>query len=434
LASAGESSAPILKSPLDFSADRVARTVGIVFVGGGAVNVNCLGVGASKIGDCGDVPNTLASLFVDAGVSTRSTAASTRNALALLLNDALFFVPLVEAAPMVNVLGGVNRAPSLASESFGESTTIGSGDVIGSGDRAGSDAVSFSNSASNDLAARGAPESSRVKFCWLALRARPGLFSGIARSSNVFTGLSRPDDVASRSNFSANAPQVARSSPPPRSLLAALALGVLAAPFARARKLRPLSTRARPASPAPRLNRVNPSSTSFTASRPLVAAPSRSGAAFSSVVVPRLALLPLSRSSVPRARASTSRAGASRGADMARRRTVDARRARARRASRCCADPRARSGAVTARARCAAAITAFNSSARARASSRARDDEVVHSFVDYHSDRAMWCYIGREANERGFRRGFVRTTVSNHERSSRHVRFGGYNRQIRSAR
>jgi hypothetical protein len=46
----------------------------------------------------------------------------------------------------------------------------------------------------------------------------------------------------------------------------------------------------------------------------------------------------------------------------------------------------------------------------------------------------MWCYIGREANERGFRRGFVRTTVSNHERSSRHVRFGGYNRQIRSAR
>jgi hypothetical protein len=239
----GESFAPILKSPLDFSAERVVRTDGGVFIGGGALNVNCFGVGVS-IGDCGDVPNALASLFADDGVSTR-------NALALFLNEALFLLPLVEPAPTANVLGGVNRASSLASEPFGESTAMGSGDVTASDDRVLSALASRSSAASNDLAARGASASSRARFRSLALRARdPGLFAGIARSSNVFTGLSRPPTVSSRASFSANVPQLDPSSRA-RSRACARASAGFAAPFARARKLRPRAARSRPP-PAPR--------------------------------------------------------------------------------------------------------------------------------------------------------------------------------------
>lgn len=81
----------------------------------------------------------------------------------------------------------------------------------------------------------------------------------------------------------------------------------------------------------------------------------------------------------------------------------------------------ARSGVVTARARCVVAIIVFNSSVCVCVFLRVCDDEVVYLFVDYYSDCVMWCYIGCEVNERGFRRGFVRIIVLNYERFSRYV-------------
>lgn len=194
----------ILKLLFDFFVDCVVCIVGVVFVGGGAVNVNCFGVGVLKIGDCGDVLNMFVLFFVDVGVFMCFIVVFMCNVFVLFLNDVFFFVLFVEVAFMVNVFGGVNRAFSFVFELFGEFIIIGFGDVIGFGDCVGFDVVFFLNFVFNDFVVCGVFEFFRVKFCWFAFRARFGFFFGIVCSLNVFIGFFCFDDVVFCFNFFVN--------------------------------------------------------------------------------------------------------------------------------------------------------------------------------------------------------------------------------------
>jgi hypothetical protein len=247
------SSNPILNSPGDFgglSADPPFGDdfLGDGFDGGGAANSNFFGVGEAKTGEAGDAPpNVLLSLRIDPGVSMDVfvVGVSTRSELARFLNDVDFFDPPVDPppAPMLKPPfgGGVEPYAELASDPFGESTTMGSGDDASSAALvAGSLTVartgaSFVPADDGVIVSRFALVAASLTCCMLALLGRalltflwtPALFPGMALNSNV--GLDLPltdlDDFvvsasiaaplfSSSSNFAANALHEPNRPPP----------------------------------------------------------------------------------------------------------------------------------------------------------------------------------------------------------------------------